>query len=120
MMLVAIASTTPIRPTATPPPPITHDCSTMASPTSVAPMNMRMTATQELLFALWCVTSATVVLTSPVAGLPRRTPCSLPAGTRGTRATAWPRGWAPIVPVSYTHLRAHETPEHLVCRLLLE
>src|SRR5678815_3522831 len=25
-------------------------------------------------------------------------------------------GWT----VSYTHLRAHETPEHLVCRLLLE
>eukprot|EP00658_Telonema_sp_P-2_P027469 TRINITY_DN21209_c0_g1_i2.p1 TRINITY_DN21209_c0_g1~~TRINITY_DN21209_c0_g1_i2.p1 ORF type:complete len:838 (-),score=250.05 TRINITY_DN21209_c0_g1_i2:66-2579(-) len=25
-----------------------------------------------------------------------------------------------IPPVSYTHLRAHETPEHLVCRLLLE
>src|SRR5665254_15582 len=24
-----------------------------------------------------------------------------------------------IVPVSYTHLRAHETPEHLVCRLLI-
>ena len=24
------------------------------------------------------------------------------------------------VPVSYTHLRAHEAPEHLVCRLLLE
>ena len=23
-------------------------------------------------------------------------------------------------PVSYTHLRAHETPEHLVCRRLLE
>src|SRR5678816_4937111 len=23
-------------------------------------------------------------------------------------------------PPSYTHLRAHETPEHLVCRLLLE
>src|SRR5678816_1524325 len=22
--------------------------------------------------------------------------------------------------VSYTHIRAHETPEHLVCRLLLE
>ena len=28
--------------------------------------------------------------------------------------------WDRIVPVSYTHLRAHETPEHLVCRLLLE
>ena len=26
----------------------------------------------------------------------------------------------PATPVSYTHLRAHETPEHLVCRLLLE
>src|SRR5678815_4086498 len=27
--------------------------------------------------------------------------------------------WAPMIgPVSYTHLRAHETPEHLVCRLL--
>ena len=25
-----------------------------------------------------------------------------------------------LEPVSYTHLRAHETPEHLVCRLLLE
>src|SRR5665254_29070 len=34
--------------------------------------------------------------------------------------------WAFLAPaltkkaVSYTHLRAHETPEHLVCRLLLE
>src|SRR5678816_798083 len=28
--------------------------------------------------------------------------------------------WAPVMAVSYTHLRAHETPEHLVCRLLLE
>src|SRR5678815_4856931 len=27
---------------------------------------------------------------------------------------------AMFVAVSYTHLRAHETPEHLVCRLLLE
>ena len=26
----------------------------------------------------------------------------------------------PAMSVSYTHLRAHETPEHLVCRLLLE
>src|SRR5674536_390474 len=26
----------------------------------------------------------------------------------------------PMESVSYTHLRAHETPEHLVCRLLLE
>src|SRR5665254_7918 len=37
-----------------------------------------------------------------------------------------PTAWRPAAvqpgrrPVSYTHLRAHETPEHLVCRLLLE
>ena len=28
--------------------------------------------------------------------------------------------WAYTVPVSYTHLRAHETDSYLVCRLLLE
>src|SRR5678815_6100845 len=28
--------------------------------------------------------------------------------------------YAALYTVSYTHLRAHETPEHLVCRLLLE
>eukprot|EP00658_Telonema_sp_P-2_P052032 TRINITY_DN40170_c0_g1_i1.p1 TRINITY_DN40170_c0_g1~~TRINITY_DN40170_c0_g1_i1.p1 ORF type:complete len:126 (-),score=26.59 TRINITY_DN40170_c0_g1_i1:16-393(-) len=28
--------------------------------------------------------------------------------------------WHGPTSVSYTHLRAHETPEHLVCRLLLE
>src|SRR5674536_121702 len=27
--------------------------------------------------------------------------------------------WCGDITVSYTHLRAHETPEHLVCRLLL-
>src|SRR5678815_4577782 len=26
----------------------------------------------------------------------------------------------PLITLAYTHLRAHETPEHLVCRLLLE
>src|SRR5665648_1109939 len=29
-------------------------------------------------------------------------------------------GWQFIIPVSYTHLRAHETRHDLVCRLLLE
>src|SRR5678816_1132290 len=33
---------------------------------------------------------------------------------------AWKAGPQTVAPVSYTHLRAHETPEHLVCRLLLE
>ena len=31
-----------------------------------------------------------------------------------------PRNARAAASVSYTHLRAHETPEHLVCRLLLE
>ena len=32
----------------------------------------------------------------------------------------WTRKLLIAVPVSYTHLRAHETSLHLVCRLLLE
>ena len=35
-------------------------------------------------------------------------------------AGTYPPTSGTIVSVSYTHLRAHETPEHLVCRLLLE
>ena len=38
--------------------------------------------------------------------------------TWGMNPIAKVRAWTG--PVSYTHLRAHETPEHLVCRLLLE
>src|SRR5678816_4827855 len=44
-------------------------------------------------------------------------PFYLPAYADGVRAGL--RELGPH-PVSYTHLRAHETPEHLVCRLLLE
>src|SRR5678816_3847864 len=44
---------------------------------------------------------------------------------RGDNKEGWDNidlfGWLGYpMPVSYTHLRAHETPEHLVCRLLLE
>src|SRR5674536_166057 len=62
---------------------------------------------------------------------PRRTPSSTwpavpgaPPRRRGARGPpARSRGrcrTSGTGPVSYTHLRAHETPEHLVCRLLLE
>src|SRR5680860_1499523 len=34
------------------------------------------------------------------------------------RNSRWPSYW--LRPVSYTHLRAHETDSYLVCRLLLE
>src|SRR5664279_6575004 len=35
-------------------------------------------------------------------------------------APCFSRGSGTLVPVSYTHLRAHETDSYLVCRLLLE
>ena len=38
----------------------------------------------------------------------------------GTAVFAYNSELNDTCPVSYTHLRAHETPEHLVCRLLLE
>src|SRR5678815_5831425 len=49
-------------------------------------------------------------------------------GTQGWTVSWKGRGWYDTLEkyleffdaVSYTHLRAHETPEHLVCRLLLE
>ena len=50
---------------------------------------------------------------------------TLPAGTwsrNGTRrsCSCWSGSQRRAGPVSYTHLRAHETPRHLLCRLLLE
>src|SRR5674536_376208 len=47
-----------------------------------------------------------------VAGTPN-TRLSTPAGSPASAKHF-------TLSVSYTHLRAHETPEHLVCRLLLE
>src|SRR5678815_1681136 len=38
----------------------------------------------------------------------------------GSSSTGSVRFLDAMNPVPYTHLRAHETPEHLVCRLLLE
>ena len=35
-------------------------------------------------------------------------------------SVSWTSSSGGSAAVSYTHLRAHETPEHLVCRLLLE
>src|SRR5678816_4030010 len=41
-----------------------------------------------------------------------KTCCCFFSGRRGASKKFCPC----VIPVSYTHLRAHETPEHLVCR----
>src|SRR5678816_1986674 len=72
--------------------------------------------------------SSTSVLALPVPHSPEcecrrfRAEYAFCAGHRSRRVYV-PRptpAWHYFIPVSYTHLRAHETPEHLVCRLLLE
>ena len=57
--------------------------------------------------------SATIKTSSPADG-------SVLAELSDASADDARRAVAAAAPVSYTHLRAHETPEHLVCRLLLE
>ena len=42
------------------------------------------------------------------------------AGAPTPDLVVWPENAADIDPVSYTHLRAHETVLDLVCRLLLD
>ena len=63
--------------------------------------------------------SATAATTCPPASLPASTACA--AITCCTRWAGTPSACRPrTTPVSYTHLRAHETVLDLVCRLLLE
>src|SRR5450756_2008138 len=56
---------------------------------------------------------------SRVRGCSRATRRSRPAPTPSGRARTgcWPRSRTSATPVSYTHLRAHETRHDLVCRL---
>eukprot|EP00658_Telonema_sp_P-2_P057220 TRINITY_DN45671_c0_g1_i1.p1 TRINITY_DN45671_c0_g1~~TRINITY_DN45671_c0_g1_i1.p1 ORF type:complete len:158 (+),score=32.86 TRINITY_DN45671_c0_g1_i1:77-550(+) len=54
------------------------------------------------------------------AGLMAAQEEALRVADSGDSATTYDRLRQHFAPVSYTHLRAHETPEHLVCRLLLE
>src|SRR5450756_2931170 len=52
--------------------------------------------------------------------LPDIEPCGGEAGAPARRPIGEDNGGAASHPVSYTHLRAHETRPDLVCRLLLE
>src|SRR5450756_2748696 len=51
---------------------------------------------------------------------PSAHPSARPPGTRSLPFSGVSPSYAPTAPVSYTHLRAHETRHDLVCRLLLE
>src|SRR5665648_624064 len=58
-----------------------------------------------------------MVMTSPVAKITFGTPSTASLGLLGLSSFTGLNG---SLPVSYTHLRAHETRHDLVCRLLLE
>eukprot|EP00658_Telonema_sp_P-2_P049453 TRINITY_DN37610_c0_g1_i1.p2 TRINITY_DN37610_c0_g1~~TRINITY_DN37610_c0_g1_i1.p2 ORF type:complete len:107 (+),score=8.31 TRINITY_DN37610_c0_g1_i1:188-508(+) len=68
---------------------------------------------RELLCRLCC-------FLSPLWDLVRNLPSSAGGGGMGASSRCLISSARCDATVSYTHLRAHETPEHLVCRLLLE
>src|SRR5678815_2970389 len=71
-----------------------------------------------------------VIVTGPLGPAASSFPPGPPSGVRSAGGTVPQPASGPQAAtsnasrthrtVSYTHLRAHETPEHLVCRLLLE
>ena len=69
---------------------------------------------------------ATTMFTAPVLADQLRVVVDIPPvhgivdGVLGSNASITTLIGSGIDPVSYTHLRAHETSLHLVCRLLLE
>src|SRR5678815_3312937 len=65
------------------------------------------------LHSVWLRRSPEETAASPKVNLPKISLALFQCGSHATQTAT--RG-----AVSYTHLRAHETPEHLVCRLLLE
>src|SRR5678815_3920063 len=65
----------------------------------------------------------TLGLPAPLNGMMARDVVQMNTSRRPAKppsATPQPFVAVLVTAVSYTHLRAHETPEHLVCRLLLE
>ena len=65
-------------------------------------------------FSLWTATGI------PGAGSAPGAAANPTSATTGAFSFANQTAPATSYPVSYTHLRAHEPPEHLVCRLMRE
>src|SRR5678816_641914 len=88
----------------------------MASPTGI-----RIEPLRKDNYDTWCIQAQALLIRSAlweyVSDEKKRPETS-------SKATQWDafdrKAKSELIPVSYTHLRAHETPEHLVCRLLLE
>ena len=82
-----------------------------------------LTAGFLLVFALWSICKAddarSVSERRALAQRPELTAKSVWDGTFMTKFETYTLDQFPL-PVSYTHLRAHETGRNLVCRLLLE
>src|SRR5678815_5863513 len=80
----------------------------------------------DFVIQIWTIDGRTIYASRAHASLPARALLGL--HTLNVAGRAWrtysvatrERVIQVAQPVSYTHLRAHETPEHLVCRLLLE
>src|SRR5678816_3537205 len=75
---------------------------------------------------VYCVGVSPMMVTMTVFGIialaiPKiKRPVLIPGGAEWKNKRIKNEMALTAIPVSYTHLRAHETPEHLVCRLLLE
>src|SRR5678815_271784 len=95
--------------------------------TSFAPKRWMMVRRPGVLFGLSVVTrpcSHSAVIAGPIftpmgLEMPRKNSTCAPSSA-AVRMPIHGMCVDRLYPVSYTHLRAHETPEHLVCRLLLE
>ena len=92
----------------------------------MAPVVVMLNASQTA-ERLGCAIADGVVAPGVVDGIDRAAELQTGLGTVWYVLVTWPAAiigtvaWLGVLlPVSYTHLRAYETPEHLVCRLLLE
>eukprot|EP00658_Telonema_sp_P-2_P010094 TRINITY_DN13801_c0_g1_i2.p1 TRINITY_DN13801_c0_g1~~TRINITY_DN13801_c0_g1_i2.p1 ORF type:complete len:462 (-),score=67.53 TRINITY_DN13801_c0_g1_i2:95-1480(-) len=102
--------------------------SNAASPTHVGPQLVQVPSMTENVVDNYESTPTSTVASRGMFDSSRRTtiencPASPSSDTamHDSLGSRYPPPLLPSMPpVSYTHLRAHETPEHLVCRLLLE
>eukprot|EP00658_Telonema_sp_P-2_P037396 TRINITY_DN26903_c0_g1_i1.p1 TRINITY_DN26903_c0_g1~~TRINITY_DN26903_c0_g1_i1.p1 ORF type:complete len:184 (-),score=29.21 TRINITY_DN26903_c0_g1_i1:16-567(-) len=85
-----------------------------------AAVMIRSSIFQPMATTTMCTTSSSSTLSPPLLSTPSEPSQQLLIPNLSYRFGIHCGPCFGAVTVSYTHLRAHETPEHLVCRLLLE